>query len=386
MCGYCRPSVACSAPPLTSSTLSALDDRLLHLHSTAASTTYAKQKDSLHRQLSRFLSSLPGYKTPFNATAKNSCRFLAWNDSCGKAHVHKLACPHLGKHGRFPCGCPVRLAYATVDSYIGKLRAIFKLLGRDGDWNASLGLENPAAPQIVKDYLNAFTMEQLQAAITPRHATPLFPSKLALLMNFIKREMTVPGISPTRLFVLARDFATFPTLFLSADRANDFSLDKTQEILRLPGDQGFLFNHVWGRILRDGSSNMFGLRRHSNAAICPVKARELYVSISSPLGVNLSNGFLLRPVSPRGGVINKQISTSAMQDRLRIHLQHAGIFNGETLQSFRVGAALTLALSGSQLADIMSARWLALCPHRFLLFKARSSSASRWTIWISLLD
>ena len=58
-------------------------------------------------------------------------------------------------------------------------------------------------------------------------------------MNFIKREMPVPGISPTRLFVLARDFATFPTLFFSADRANDFSLDKTQEILRLPGDQGF---------------------------------------------------------------------------------------------------------------------------------------------------
>ena len=127
---------------------------------------------------------------------------------------------------------------------------------------------------------------------------------------------------------------------------------------------------------------MFGLRRHSNPAICPVKAIELYVSISSTLGVNLSNGFLLRPVSPRGGVINKQISTSAMQDRLLVHLQHAGIFDGETLQSFRVGAALTLALSGSQLADIMSARWLALCPHRFLLFKARSSSASRWTIWI----
>jgi len=29
--------------------------------------------------------------------------------------------------------CPVRLSYATVDSYIGKLRAIFKDAGREGD-------------------------------------------------------------------------------------------------------------------------------------------------------------------------------------------------------------------------------------------------------------
>ena len=39
---------------------------------------------------------------------------------------------------------------------------------------------------------------------------------------------------------------------------------------------------------------------------------------------------------------------------MHVHLQHAGTFEGETLHSFRAGEAVTLALSRSQLADIMS--------------------------------
>ena len=125
-------------------------------------------------------------------------------------------------------------------------------------------------------------------------------------MTHIKRRMSTPGISPAELFVLARDYATFPALFFSGDRANDFTLVKTQEILKLPNDQGFLFNHVWGKSLRDGSANMFGIRRHSKPAICPIRAIELYcMSRSLLLGIRLLNGFLLRPMSPRGSVLNQ---------------------------------------------------------------------------------
>ena len=134
-----------------------------------------------------------------------------WKNS--SAEISKVTCSRLGRHGKFTCGCPLTLAYTTVD------------------WNVSLLLGNPVASQIVK----AFTMEQLPAVMTPRQATPLFPAHPATLMNFIKRQITVPGISPTNLFVLARDFAMFPALFFSTD----FSLVKTQEILRLPGNQGF---------------------------------------------------------------------------------------------------------------------------------------------------
>ena len=55
---------------------------------------------------------------------------------------------------------------------------------------------------------------------------------------------------------------------------------KVPEMLRFPNDDGFLFNHVWGKTLRDGDSNVFGIRRNSNLTICPVKGIEEYMAIS----------------------------------------------------------------------------------------------------------
>ena len=45
-----------------------------------------------------------------------------------------------------------------------------------------------------------------------------------------------------------------------------------------------------GKTLRDGSSNLFGIRRHQNPALCPVKAIETYMAISAELGLDLSHG------------------------------------------------------------------------------------------------
>ena len=162
--------------------ISAIDGRLVQLRGIALSSAYAKQRESLKKEFSAFLCSLPGAKTLFSATPKDVCRFLAWKDSRGKTQVHVSTCPYLGKHKVHSCGCPVRLSYTTVDSYIGKLRAIFKDAGREGDWNTALSLGNPAASAEVKGYLKAFTSEQLQAAVTPKQALPhplrkLRPSK-----------------------------------------------------------------------------------------------------------------------------------------------------------------------------------------------------------------
>lgn len=212
--------------------------------------------------------------------------------------------------------CPVRLSYKTVDLFIGKLRAIFKSASRDGNWDVTLELGNPAAFMEAKQYLKAFTLEQLQAAITPPQATPLFVHKLLLLSRHIERKMTTPNVTSISLFTFARDAAFFKTLFFNGDRANDLNAVKIQEILRFPQDDSLLFNYVWGKTLRDESSNLFGVRRHQNPSLCPVKAIETYMTVCSELGLDLSQGFLFRPTTPRGGIQNKQISSSTMQARL----------------------------------------------------------------------
>ena len=216
-----------------------------------------------------------------------------------------------------------------------KTSSHFRSIGRQGDWDATLGLGNPAASLPVKEYLKSVTAEQLQARVTPKQATPLFLDKLLLLSRHLDRKMSSPSVTPTNLFILARDQAFFKSLFFSADRGNDLGLVQTQEILRFPQDDGFLFNHVWGKTLRDGASNMFGIRRHPNPSLCPVKAIETYIAVSAELGMTLRNGFLSRTTNAQGHVVNKPFTSSSAEARLRLYLKEAGLDEGETLHTFR---------------------------------------------------
>lgn len=117
-----------------------LDARLEELDHSNLTTPYAKQKESLQNELEMFMKALPGSKTLITATPKDVCRFLVWKDKNGKTQIHVDGCPNMGKHGSHTCTCPIRLAFSTVDSYIGKLRAIFHDAGRQGEWESTFSL------------------------------------------------------------------------------------------------------------------------------------------------------------------------------------------------------------------------------------------------------
>ena len=65
------------------------------------------------------------------------------------------------------CACPTRLAFGTVYTLIGKLRAIVAENGRGSEWHSQLGVGNPAACRSVKAYLADTREEQLKARVTP---------------------------------------------------------------------------------------------------------------------------------------------------------------------------------------------------------------------------
>jgi len=141
-------------------------------------TSYSKQKDSLQKELERFLGSLPGCPTLMSVIPRDICRFLVFKDQNGRTQVYKNGCSFLGQRGLHQCGCPVRLSYKTVDSYIEKLRAICHAFGRTGEWDQRLDMSNPATDKALKDYLRVVTIEQLQARVQPKQATPFFIDKL----------------------------------------------------------------------------------------------------------------------------------------------------------------------------------------------------------------
>ena len=109
-------------------------------------------------------------------------------------------------------------------------------------------------------------------------------------------------------------------------------------ILRFPTDVGFPFNHVWGKTLRDGDENVFGIRRNPHTTICPIRGIEQYIEVARQMRVDLTRSYLFR-------------STTA-EARLKGYLKNMGADEGETFYGFRAGCAITLAFKGAALSDI----------------------------------
>lgn len=351
-CGYKRKIIQPNNSGPVEVKLDEIDARLQQLLDFDKATSYSKQKTSLQKELEKFLSALPGHVTLATVTPRDLCRFLTYKDKNGKTQVHRNSCNFLGQKGVHPCGCPMRLSYKTVDSYIGKLRAIFHANGRDGEWDRRLGLGNPAADKLLKDYLRLVTAEQLQARITPKQATPFFVDKLTQLAEHLQRSLLAAKTNIER-FIIARDQAYFKTVFFSGDRPGDLGQVKTSEILRFPNDDGFLFNHIWGKTLRDGAQNVFGIRRNPQVIICPIRGIELYMDVARQIGIDLTKGYLFRPTTPDNGIKNAPLSSSTAEARLKLYLQDMKADQGETLHGFRSGCAITLALTGADLSEIM---------------------------------
>ena len=333
--------------------LQAIDNRLEQLKNASLQSSYSKQKCSLRLVFETFLASLPNSKTILSASPIDITRFLVWKDRYCNTVLHKNGCPDSHLQSATKCECPKRLAFKTIDSYIGKLRAIFKEIGCCGEWNSMLGLGNPAASLEVQKYLRASTEEQLCACISPKQAVPLFLLELLLLAHFWSRKIEEHWIYSSGLFVLVQGQAFFKVLLFSGDCGSDLGMVRTEEILRFPQDEGLLFNHVWGKTLRDGTSNVFGIRRHPNPELCPVKAIETYVAVASELRVSVTNSYLFRPTNPQAHIVNKPFTSSSAEACLKLYLREARIDEGETPHRFCSGSAITLALSGSQLADII---------------------------------
>ncbi|XP_035663424.1 uncharacterized protein LOC118407113 [Branchiostoma floridae] len=135
------------------------------------SSAYEKQKKALAELLQVFLKSVSPLKNLQTATPEDIVKFLIFKDQQGKTKVHVAECTCTEQES---CDCPKRLAFKTVDAYVGNIRSIFNEEGRGGQWDDRLGLGNPAASHLVKKYLKAVTEEQLRQGRTPQQAKPFF--------------------------------------------------------------------------------------------------------------------------------------------------------------------------------------------------------------------
>ena len=68
--------------------------------------------------------------------------------------------------------------------------------------------------------------------------------------------------------------------------------------------------------------------------------------------LDLSSGFLFRPTSKNGGIVNASLLASTVQARLVKYLSFLGINDGESVHGFRSGTSILLILLGVSRQDV----------------------------------
>ena len=174
----------------------------------------------------QILGALSPPRTVTSWTANDMIKFLISKDKSGRAVVHSSSCP------RASCTYPKRLAAGSVDSLVGRLRAIFNNLGRLHD-------SNPVAHPLVKHYLKFVRQEQAGLAITPAQAVPLFFDKFRRLIAFLRgRCLHQASLSRADKYIIVRDATFFVVDFFTGDRTSDLGRFQSRNAFKLRDREG----------------------------------------------------------------------------------------------------------------------------------------------------
>jgi len=303
---------------------------------------YQLQKCATWAQFQRLLRRLPHRPTEMSCTADDVITYLISADFRGRTVVHSIGCR---RPLTPPCSCPVRLAFKTVDSTIGRLRSAFRDLGRENQ-------DNPAAARVVKAYLKDITNEQLMVGLVPEQAVPVFSAKLRVVSLAILQALPAAVNAPR--FALLRTRAMLLVAMVSLQRGKQLGETKSESIMRFPDDRGLLFNYVYGKTLRSGTKHVFGVLRSEDAVMCPVTALDEYVHGAAKLGVHLAgHGRYLFPPCRDGRVCAGPLKSAQLNADLQYWLTRCQIFNGETMHGIRSGGSIEKSLSGESLHSVM---------------------------------
>ena len=185
-----------------------INERIAQLDAFLNEKNYSKQKHALRAELEGFLGQLLPPKTLSNANPEDLRMFIVHKEGKGRTKLHTNMWEYRGSPGKTACECPCTMAFKSVDSLIGKIRAILRDYGRSGDWNQILGTGNPAAAPLLKRHLQCISAEQASANVVSKQAVPLMFNKLACLCRYLNyKGYTEKG--RVAKFLYTRDCAFF---------------------------------------------------------------------------------------------------------------------------------------------------------------------------------
>lgn len=323
-----------------------IDSRIKKLDDLLQNSNYSKQKCSLKQDFLEFLKIIDSEKDLMTVMPEDIRKFLIYKEGNGRTQLHKEECQYRGMTGIKQCDCPKTLAAKSVDSLLGKIRAILRDIGRSGEWNPMLFTGNPASSIVLKKHLQSVTLEQSVSEVGKKQAVPMMFDKLAKLCRHLSYAISVQRDNISR-YLLARDRAYFAMICHSGGRGGDLGLLTSSRLFDMSNSEGVLVSQVVGKVVSINNPKNFILLLSKDSDICPVSHLRSYMSIANDAQMDLKCGYFFRVQDRKTKTItSRPVTSTCMTDRLKMHLKAIHLYEGETSHSSRRGCSITLKLLG----------------------------------------
>ena len=308
--------------------------------------------------------------TILDAEDKDVVDFLMFkNVSSGKTWVHAKNCPYLGQRQKFPAcqklTCTSNHAADSLRTGIYQmLKQGFQDMGLNEPWNIASKTGNPVNSILVSEYLRMLRETQAKAGVTQKQAATLMRDETHKLIQSMIARLYRPNISFKETFELQRDLALITTAFATGKRGDDLGNLLVTQIISFPNIKGIICGFQFGKCLRDGNVNTFGILPDLTYPImCPVRRIDKFMNFCKLHHLDMSGNHLFTNLIENGEQNTtrkmEKMSTDNMNARLRLHMHNANMKPNQgdqtfSLHSFRSGGPTSQLLEGKSLKRVMT--------------------------------
>jgi integrase len=209
---------------------------------------------------------------------------------------------------------------------------------------------NPAKTEDVKNYRDAYRNQLHDRGVREHRAKVFGPGKVADLISYLEQEIEkAMGVKQCSLIA---DLAIVHYLWETWSRGKECGELESRQVDPSSG----VVRPGWTKTQQTERSAEMLVKRDGGF----LQASGRLISSMEHLGFPIGNGFLFRPLNRRRiGFWDEPLGSDAMRRRIQKHLKAAGLFEGETLHSFRRSAVQHAAdIEGYDVKRLMEiGRW-----------------------------
>jgi hypothetical protein len=322
-------------------------ERLKQLEEAAKTKSTRSAHQATKKSFERFCEADLGI-APVQARPLDVIAWLMSLDKRARTVVHVIDCP-----GKLSCACPRRQAAKSVESTVGKLRAVFNgHYGMTADYNPRSAVGNPCASTMVANYVRDMGKEQTGAGMRAKQAVNFSERVFNQLVEELATQAQDARESgdDQEAYEALRDALLFTLMFHSLDRAVnicELTWNQVEITTDLNGDEVVTIACGMDKTAGPGARPRVNVVREAG----PLTASELFRAFSAflesaDIDYGTRKGCMFR-ASSKVGVGNKHVSTQVMARRLEKLTEAIGIGEeGVTLHSYRGSGAKAALLAG----------------------------------------